>query len=117
MFLLYLLGGGGFMKTREIAPESPQVQRAREKLVARWEEEQKMLTPEALHRVKETVRAQYARIQSDRVAVPGKFGKHYEVQGMSGKVGAVLNRVKADIIQQKQLLELPRIIRPVVESA
>jgi hypothetical protein len=98
-----------------IAPESGAVQRAREKLLKRWEKEQGKNSPEILKAVNKKIQAQYHRSVPTRVRVPDKpiglFSNGEGVIAASPKIAAVKERVMKDYqMQQDSHPDMSRII-------
>lgn len=98
--------------SRRIAKESDRIKRAREKLLARWGEEEKLVSLEAIEIIKEKIKNQYHRNTSlrTRLSEEGKpirlFAQGEGVQTLvSPRVRAVMERVKQEMEQQKEIFE------------
>jgi hypothetical protein len=97
--------------TRRIAKESDRIKRARQKLLARWNEEEKLISPEAIDEIKEKIKSQYHRNTAIRTRIEGEkplslFAQGKGVQMSAGpKVKAVMDRVKQEFQQNKEALE------------
>jgi hypothetical protein len=98
--------------SRRIAKESDRIKRARQKLLARWSEEEKLMSREALDEIKEKIKNQYHRNTAIRTRVieGGKplrlFAQGEGVQMTAGpKVKAVMDRVKLEFQQNKEAME------------
>jgi len=97
---------------RRFAKESDRIRRAREKLLARWNEESKLISPEALSEIKEKIKNQYHRNTGIRTRVTEVdkplrlFAQGEGVQvSASSKVKAVLERVKQEFQQNKEAMD------------
>ncbi len=104
---------------RRIAKESDRIRRAREKLLARWSEEDKLISQEALDEIKEKIKNQYHRNTSIRTRLlEGEKPLRLFAQGegvqmdASPRVKAVLERVKQEFLQNKEAMD--RLIAPPV---
>lgn len=107
---------------RRIARESDRIKRAREKLLARWNQEEKMISPEALDTIKEKIKNQYHRNTALRTRLEMEekplrlFAQGEGVSTkISPKVRAVMERVSLEFEQQKEALERhfpPMTIKP-----
>lgn len=96
---------------RRIAKESDRIRRAREKLLARWGEEEKFINQEALDAIKEKIKNQYHRNTPLRSRIEQEkplrlFAQGEGVEVMAGpRVRAVMERVQHEFDQQRELLE------------
>ena len=107
---------------RPLARESDRIRRAREKLLARWDEEEKMINREALEAIKEKIKNQYHRNTPlrTRIEQEGKslrlFAQGEGVQTTAGpRVRAVMERVQQEFDQQREIIERhfpPMTIKP-----
>jgi hypothetical protein len=110
------------VKNVEIAQESERIQRARAKLLARWGEENKLISRESLDQVKEKIKSQYHRNTPLRTRIEGEgkplrlFAQGEGVQTTAGpRVRAVMERVQQEFDQQREVLEKhfpPMTIKP-----
>lgn len=98
--------------SRRIAKESDRIKRAREKLLARWGEEEKLISHEAIETIKEKIKNQYHRNTPlrTRLSDEGKplrlFAQGEGVQtSVSPRVKAVMERVRQEMEQQKVVFE------------
>jgi hypothetical protein len=99
--------------TRRIAKESDRIKRARQKLLARWSKEEKLMTVEAIDVIKKKIQNQYHRntTMRTRVTEGGEKPLSLFAQGegvrmtTSPKVKAVMDRVKLEFQQNKEALE------------
>ena len=91
--------------SRRIAKESERIKRARQKLIARWSEEEKLISPEAIDEIKEKIKSQYHRNMGMRTRIEGEkplslFAQGKGVQTSVGpKVKAVMDKVKREFQQ------------------
>jgi hypothetical protein len=110
-----------------LAKESDRIRRAREKLLARWGEEEKLINRDALDAIKEKIKNQYHRNTPlrTRFEQEGKslrlFAQGEGVQTTAGpRVRAVMERVQQEFDQQREIIEKhfpPMTIKPLeVES-
>jgi hypothetical protein len=97
---------------RRFAKESDRIKRAREKLLARWDEEAKLMSPEALNEIKEKIKNQYHRNMGIRTRITESekplrlFAQGEGVQmTASAKVRSVLERIKQEFQQNKEAME------------
>jgi len=97
---------------RRIAKESDRIKRARQKLLARWDQEQKLISPEAIDEIKEKIKSQYHRNTAIRTRITegekplSLFAQGKGVQMSAGpKVQAVMDRVKLEFQQNKEAME------------
>ena len=97
---------------RRIAKESDRIKRAREKLLARWNEEDKLMSREALDEIKEKIKNQYHRNTGIRTRINESekplrlFAQGEGVQTKaSSKVNAILERVKQEFQQNKEAMD------------
>jgi len=107
---------------RCIAKESDRIQKARQKLLARWDEEAKFINTEALSVIKEKIKNQYHRNTPIRTRIETAdkplrlFAQGEGVQLTAGpKVRAVMERVQQEFDQQREVLDKyfpPMTIKP-----
>ncbi|HEX2582674.1 MAG TPA: hypothetical protein VHL30_00985 [Chlamydiales bacterium] len=100
------------ISSRRIAKESDRIKRARKKLLARWNEEEKWMSPEAIDEIKEKIKNQYHRNTAIRTRIEGSskplrlFAQGEGVERTAGpKVTAVMDRVKKEFQQNKEAME------------
>jgi len=98
--------------TRRIAKESDRIKRARQKLLTRWNEQEKLISPEAIDEIKEKIKSQYHRNTAIRTRITESekplslFAQGQGVQTAVGpKVKAVMDKVKQEFEQNKEALE------------
>jgi len=97
---------------RMIAKESDRIKRAREKLLARWNEEAELTGTEAIDAIKEKIKNQYHRNTSLRTRLSNDekplrlFAQGEGVQVTAGpRVKAIMERVRKEMEQQKAILD------------
>jgi len=97
---------------RRIAKESDRIKRARQKLLARWDEENRLMSQEAIDKIKEKIKSQYHRNTKLRTPIleTGKplrlFAQGEGVQMTAGpRVKAVLDRVIQELQQNKEAVD------------
>lgn len=97
---------------RVMAKESDRIKRAREKLLARWDEEDRFIGGEAIEVIKEKIRDQYHRNTALRTRLSDAekplrlFAQGEGVQVTAGpRVKAIMERVRKEMEQQKAILD------------
>jgi hypothetical protein len=98
---------------RMIAKESDRIKRAREKLLARWDDEARFMNGEAIDEIKEKIKNQYHRNTSlrTRLSDEGKkplrlFAQGEGVQVSAGpRVKTIMERVRKEMEHQKIVLD------------
>ena len=89
---------------KEFAPESPKTRKARKKLLATWNEERELFTPQA---IKETVNKIHKWIADNakyRVPIKGKsirlFNQNQNAAGISKKVQQVVEQIQKTLMEK-----------------
>lgn len=105
-----------------MAKESDRIRRAREKLLAKWGEEEKLINTQAIETIKEKIKNQYHRNTSLRTRIEQEekplrlFAQGEGVQTTAGpRVRAVMERVQQEFDQHKEVFEKhfpPMTIKP-----
>jgi len=96
---------------RPIAQESDRIKRARQKLKARWDEETRCMTGEALAEIKEKINNQYHRYTNLRTRLTDVekplrlFAQGEGVQSASPRVRSIMERVRQEMDQHKAALD------------
>lgn len=97
---------------RAIAKESDRIRRAREKLLARWDEEKQLIGGEAIEAIKEKIKNQYHRNTALRTRLSDAdkplrlFAQGEGVQMTAGpRVKVIMERVRKEMEQQKAILD------------
>jgi hypothetical protein len=99
-------------KRRVIAKESDRIKRAREKLLAKWDNEARLISGEAIEEIKEKIKNQYHRNTSLRTRLSDNakplrlFAQGEGVQVSAGpRVKAIMERMRKEMEQQKLVLD------------
>ena len=97
---------------RVMAKESDRIKRAREKLLARWDEENRVIGGSAIEEIKEKIKNQYHRNTALRTRLSDTekplrlFAQGEGVQvSASPRVKAIMERVRKEMEQQKAILD------------
>ncbi len=108
------------VSVRPYAPESDRVRKTREKLIARLNAQDLLVTGKTLQDTKEKIQSQFSRSASSRERVEDKpFGKVFSqgvgVQNAGPKVTAIMERVQKEFDLQQEVLKQhfpPMTIKP-----
>lgn len=95
-----------------LAPESSKTRRVREKLLKVWEEERKMLTPEAIKETVDKIHKWIADNAQHRVTIKDKninlFNQNQDAASISKKVQSIADKVKFDMTQFGKVLTVDK---------